>query len=318
MIEPRRVSFGIFPTPITHAQKLSAELGVELWIKDESQTRFAMGGNKIRSVEYVCGDHQDWDVLLLAGGCHSNFIRACAVGALVLGKKVVGSFYGSEPRQAFGNHHLLKILGVPLYFSGDDSRPTSEHLAEKLKKDFLNQGLKVKLVPRGGALPEASFGFYKLQDELEVQLKSMNKVDHLFVPVGTGTTLAGLMIDSSRLKSIGRIWGISCSREFSEIQSHCLSQAQICAGQFQLSSTIKNNVELTDRFLDKGYNKWTEEISRVIRRTATAEGIFLDPIFNAKAFIGLEHLIAEGAIRKGESVLFLNGGGSPELFQIND
>ena len=46
-----------------------------------------------------------------------------------------------------------------------------------------------------------------------------------------------------------------------------------------------------------------------MRLMATAEGYYLDTVYTAKAFAGLQGLVARGAIGPGSRVLFLHTGG---------
>ncbi|MDE0004743.1 MAG: hypothetical protein OXQ29_18795, partial [Rhodospirillaceae bacterium] len=47
-----RVRLGHAPTPLDAAPRLGAALGVELWIKRDDCTGLAMGGNKVRQLEF--------------------------------------------------------------------------------------------------------------------------------------------------------------------------------------------------------------------------------------------------------------------------
>ena len=47
---------------------------------------------------------------------------------------------------------------------------------------------------------------------------------------------------------------------------------------------------------------------------ARTEGIFLDPVYSAKTFAGLLHLVATKAIEPGARVVMLHTGGLPALF----
>ena len=51
-----------------------------------------------------------------------------------------------------------------------------------------------------------------------------------------------------------------------------------------------------------------------IRLLARLEGVFLDPVYTAKAMGGLIDMIARGEFGKKENVLFWHTGGTPALF----
>ncbi|MDD9948981.1 MAG: hypothetical protein OXU48_05555, partial [candidate division Zixibacteria bacterium] len=47
-----RVRLGHAPTPLDPAPRLGKALGIELWIKRDDCTGLAMGGNKVRQLEF--------------------------------------------------------------------------------------------------------------------------------------------------------------------------------------------------------------------------------------------------------------------------
>ena len=65
-----------------------------------------------------------------------------------------------------------------------------------------------------------------------------------------------------------------------------------------------------------GYGVPSEAGMEAIQRLAKSEGIFLDPIYSAKAFAALMGLAVLGAI--SGRVLFWHTGGLPALFAMQD
>lgn len=60
------------------------------------------------------------------------------------------------------------------------------------------------------------------------------------------------------------------------------------------------------------YAEVNSEIYAVIKKLAISDGFFLDPIYNAKAFYGMEKYIKNKG--KIKDVLYLNTGGTPNIF----
>ena len=76
------------PTPLEPLPRLSAELGgPRIWVKRDDQTGLAMGGNKVRKLEYLLADAnaQGADVVLTTGATQSNHCRQTAAAAARLG-----------------------------------------------------------------------------------------------------------------------------------------------------------------------------------------------------------------------------------------
>ena len=52
-------SLGLFPTPLYRLPNLSRELGTNIWIKRDDLCGVALGGNKVRKLEYLLRDAKD-------------------------------------------------------------------------------------------------------------------------------------------------------------------------------------------------------------------------------------------------------------------
>jgi 1-aminocyclopropane-1-carboxylate deaminase/D-cysteine desulfhydrase-like pyridoxal-dependent ACC family enzyme len=68
----------------------------------------------------------------------------------------------------------------------------------------------------------------------------------------------------------------------------------------------------------RAYGSPTPESIDAIRMLARTEGIFLDPVYTSKAMAGLLSLCRQGAVRAGESVIFVHTGGTPALFAYGE
>ena len=66
-----------------------------------------------------------------------------------------------------------------------------------------------------------------------------------------------------------------------------------------------------------GYAIASDEGNAAIALMASAEGLFLDPVYTGKAFAGLMALAREGAFKPDDNVLFLHSGGTGGLFAVD-
>jgi D-cysteine desulfhydrase len=51
-----RVRLARLPTPLHPARRFSAEVGADVWLKRDDLTGVALGGNKIRKLEFLLGE----------------------------------------------------------------------------------------------------------------------------------------------------------------------------------------------------------------------------------------------------------------------
>ena len=77
------------PTPLHRLNRMSDELGIDLWIKRDDLTGLAMGGNKGRKLEYLMADVKasGAEVVVTCGAAQSNFIRQLGAACSMLGIK---------------------------------------------------------------------------------------------------------------------------------------------------------------------------------------------------------------------------------------
>ena len=113
------VQLGHAPTPLEPAPRLGAALGVELWVKRDDCTGLALGGNKVRQLEFPLGEARarGADTVLVTGAVQSNLVRVAAAGARRLGMEAhvqleerveeAGDLY-----RASGNVLLDRLLGA--------------------------------------------------------------------------------------------------------------------------------------------------------------------------------------------------------------
>ena len=83
-----RIALAHLPTPLEPLDRLSAALGgPRIWMKRDDATGLAIGGNKVRKLEYLLADAlaQDADVVLTIGATQSNHCRQTAAAAARLG-----------------------------------------------------------------------------------------------------------------------------------------------------------------------------------------------------------------------------------------
>ena len=69
-----KVSLGLFPTPVYRLDNLSRMLGTNIWIKRDDLCGVALGGNKVRKLEYLLADAraQGYDLVMTTGQAQSN------------------------------------------------------------------------------------------------------------------------------------------------------------------------------------------------------------------------------------------------------
>ncbi len=309
-----RIELCCLPTPCHRLPRLSEDLGVELWIKRDDLTGFAMGGNKGRKLEYLMAEAraQGADAVVTCGSAQSNFVRqlgaACAVLGLECHAAVMGLPYSAihgkpdhRGSMVGGNVFLDELVGVQLHAYPDDDWEVLYQHAEDLADGLESYDRSVYRIPVGGSSPVGAYAFVEAAREIP------DNFDILVTPCSSGSTHTGLAFGLYGTKT--RVIGVACDPE-PEIMDDLLI---LLKGLNELTGETKQ-VELEFRLEWAGgaYGVPSPQGNAAIELLARREGIFLDPIYSAKAFAGLLDLIRSKEI--SGKVLFWHTGGLPALF----
>ena len=93
-------------------------------------------------------------------------------------------------------------------------------------------------------------------------------------------------------------------------------QHPICLGSTQ--SVVDTDIQNTDDYIGKAYGYLTPECIDALKLVVKTEGIFLDPVYTAKAMACLIDHIQQGKLGRDDTVIFLHTGGTPALFAYQE
>lgn len=319
LAELPRVPLATLPTPLEEAPRLAQALGgPRVFLKRDDLTGFALGGNKVRKLEYLLGEalRQGADVVVTGAGPQSNHLRMTAAAARKLGLDAVLVMHGTRPAEVQGNYLLDQLAGAEIIFTGSEDRSLVDRVLEQVANDLRRRGRQPYVIPRGGGSPLGSVGYVQCMLELEMQCIAQRiHIHHLVCAAGACGTLAGLWLGATWLQASYRLWGLSVSRPREECLARIRSLATETAQILQLAPPPSSELPVVlEDYLGPGYGIVTPEAVEAIRLVARTEGVFLDPIYTGKAMAGLIDLVRKGTIGRNETVLFLHTGGTPALF----
>lgn len=316
---PDRIKLAQLPTPLESLKRLSQHLGgPEIYMKRDDQTGLALGGNKVRKLEFLAADalDQGCDRLITTGAPQSNHCRQTAATASRLGLNCSLVFSGHPTEHFDGNLLLDKLLGAELYWSGDDAPSTVMLEIAKKQRD---KGANPYTIPRGGSNVMGATGYVLAMKELTQQLNEQEiNVDFIIFASSSGGTQAGAILGAKVYGFQGRILGIAIDQSASGLSSQIAALATATATHLGLGTmTFGEMVEVNDDYIDNNSGTMTEVEREAIRLVARLEGILLDPVYTARAMAGLIDLIQWGAFERDQKILFWHTGGIPALFSAN-
>lgn len=306
--------------------RLTAYLnGPKIYIKRDDEGGRSGGGNKLRKYERIIGDaiSKNCDTLIIAGHYQSNAARELVGSACQLGLKSVVCCKELIPIQngAFlknGNALLMNIMGAEIISikKEDDFMESMNEVADKIKKN----GGKPYIIPFGGSNLLGALGYVDCINEIRKQSKelSIDFPDYIFTPIGSGGTQAGLISGVLKNKLKSKVIGISVLHKNNIAKKIVADLTSETLEHLKIDNETNENVLIDDTFVGEGYGITTEESIETIKLLAKLEGIFLCPVYTAKAMTGLIEYIKSGKITKEETVVFIHTGGSPLLYAYYD
>ena len=295
---------------------MSEKLGLDLWIKRDDLTGFALGGNKGRKLEYLVADAlaARAEVVVTCGAAQSNFVRqlgaACAVAGLRLVAATMDLPYEEErPRVrglngSIGNPQLNALFGVETHPFPDGPWEALYAHAEALASERERKGERVYRIPIGGSSPLGAYAFYQAAKELP------EGFDLIVTASSSGSTQTGLLYAFHSTKT--GVLGV-CADPEPEIADDFTELGYGLASLLELPDRLPPRAyRLTFDFVGRGYGVPSEAGDAAVETLARTEGILLDPIYSGKAFAALIALAEKGEI--AGRVLFWHTGGLPTLF----
>jgi 1-aminocyclopropane-1-carboxylate deaminase/D-cysteine desulfhydrase-like pyridoxal-dependent ACC family enzyme len=314
-----RTPLASLPTPLVRAARLGRHLDVpHVYVKMDADTGFALGGNKVRKLEFELADRRLESVtcLVTAGGAQSNHCRVTAAFAARRGLRCVLVVQGPVPEPPTGNALIHRLFGAEFEIVAEraERAPAMVTVAERLEAE----GEHPLVIPIGASTGLGCLGYARAARELVEQLDALDdgcEQTLLFSATSSGGTLAGLLLGLSLL---GRrdvaLFGVSADAPADELRETTVGIAEDGA------TLLQTDVELTpvplinlDDQVGDGYGLPTAASREATALFGRLEGIVLDPTYTSKAAAGLLEYVRRHSLAARSRVVFLHTGGAPGL-----
>src|SRR5262249_18041034 len=161
MSMPPRFPLALAPTPILKLDRLSRQLGVEIFLKRDDLTGLLESGNKVRKLEFLVGEalQQGADTLITCGTLQSNCCRAVSAVAARLGLRALVAVKGDKPDAYDGNLLLDRLLGAEVRYVSDDQFARPAALLDGLAEDVRRAGGRPYVIPESGSNEVGALGY---------------------------------------------------------------------------------------------------------------------------------------------------------------
>jgi len=307
------------PTALEKLERLSVWAGRDIYIKRDDTTTLAMGGNKVRKLEYLAADAlaQGADTLITAGAVQSNHVRQTAALAARLGLGCVALLenpIGTDDVNYLhnGNRLLLDLFDAKVELV--ENLDNADELLQALAARLQSSGKKPYLVPIGGSSAVGALGYVRAGLELAEQIKQTG-LDFAAVVLASGSagTHSGLALALAEVLPNLPVVGVTVSRTDEAQRPKVQGLAERTAELLGVPLPGAFKVELWDEYFAPRYGEPNAGTLSAIKLMASHEGILLDPVYTGKAMSGLLDGIGRQRFEDGP-LIFLHTGGAPALF----
>jgi D-cysteine desulfhydrase len=276
-----RVSLTSAPTPVA---PLSA-IGDSLWIKRDDLSAEPLGGNKVRSLEFLLATVRPGDRVVTVGSAGSTHALAVATYGRTLGARVLVGRW----RQTMNSSAALVASRVS---EAAERAPVFRSTVAAYAWAALQRARGAQWIAAGGSTPVGVLGHVNAGLELVEQIDAgmLPAPREVVVPLGTGGTAAGLAL---AFAIAGRDIVVVGARVVPRIvgrRGRVLRLARATARLIErragerLPAVRADAVRVVHDAYGGGYGAETREAIDAARRLEDAAGVQADASYSAKGF----------------------------------
>jgi D-cysteine desulfhydrase len=307
------------PSPLHQLSRFSAVLGdrAEIWIKREDLLPIALGGNKLRNLEFLVGAalSEGADCLVTSGRRWSNHARLTAAAGARAGLGVHLVLSGPPTDPPGPAVRLSEQLGATVEVTETGERSERDAGVERVAADLRAAGRRPYVIGVGGSGLVGAIGQALAGIELAADAAAAGLVpDEVVLASASGGTQAGLLAGLATAGLPTRVQGFAAAHPAERLRPAIAAILAELATLPGIAPIAESAIVVDDTVLGRGYGVPTTEADEAARLLATTEGILADPIYTAKAVAGLIARVRSGAL-DGKRVVLWHAGGTPGLFE---
>jgi D-cysteine desulfhydrase len=321
MPAPPRIPLALLPTPVVKLDRLSRELGVELYVKRDDLTGLLESGNKVRKLEFLVAEAlgEGADTLITCGTLQSNCCRAVAAVAARLGLRAILLVSGPRPDVYDGNLLLGRLLGAEVRYCSADEFARAGELMDAIAEEVRAAGGRPYVIPESGSNEVGALGYLECAVELAGQIAhGAPRFDSVVISAFSGGSQAGLLMGKQLAGLPSEIVSIPIAWPAARVRASAEATMTRAIKRFGFAIEVPKTLYVIDGYQGTGRAGVEDtELSAVVD-LARREGILLDPVYTGKAFWGLIDTLRRDARALGQRVCFVHTGGVFSLFPFRD
>ncbi len=318
-----RVDLIVKPTPMTSAPNLARALcgdeGPQIFIKRDDLTSLALGGNKLRNLEFRLARTmaENPDTVIVGLDLQSNSARQTVGACNKLGLRTILVLEGAKPNVIQGNLLMDYLLGAEVHFA--PNRHEQRSMLDALAAQVRAEGGRPHILNDNPMFDIASAVAY-LETTLEMleQLEAEGAEPTCFYMSSSGKGQAGLVLAQKLTGLDFAVHCVTATNEF-DVPSRAAAIANASAEALGLDLRVSEaDIVNFGGFVGERYGVPSDAGTEAVRLFARQEGVILDPVYTGKAAAGMVAHLREGRFGKEDVVVFVHTGGSPANFTWGD
>ncbi|WP_029879783.1 1-aminocyclopropane-1-carboxylate deaminase/D-cysteine desulfhydrase [Simiduia agarivorans] len=285
--------------------------GVEIFVRRDDLLPAWGQGNKFYKLYYNLQALPSDAVCVSFGGPYSNHLHALALVAQKMCVHSVGIVRGYAGKSLTPTLADAQAAGMQLVFvSRRDYARYSAPQVDAGRHAWCQDKIGIRdrplhIIPEGGANAEGLCGAQVLAERILAQpIVGPGRALHaLWLAVGTGTTLAGLVNGIGGDARVQQVVGVPVIGPHPEQGYHPLSES------IKDRCGINSRWRLETGFSLGGYAKTTPEYLAFLQDFYRETGVQLDHVYTGKLFWALRSGLISGSIERGTRLLAMHTGG---------
>jgi D-cysteine desulfhydrase len=176
------------------------------------------------------------------------------------------------------------------------------------------------IIPESGSNELGALGYAAVVEELQGQIAAgvLAPPDSVVVAAWSGGSLAGLYLGKALFGFDAEIWGVPVEFDAETIRAWVWATVRKSAARIGADVHVERSaIRLLDGYQGAGRGGVRPEELAVVARAAR-DGLLLDPVYTAKAFLALQETARRAPGLLGRRVLFLHTGGGFGVFPYRE
>ncbi|CAN5881422.1 pyridoxal-phosphate dependent enzyme [soil metagenome] len=271
---------------------LFKEKGISVIIARLDKIHPIISGNKLFKLYYFLQNslRQNLKPILTFGGAYSNHLVATAYACKIMGIPSIGVVRGERSSSIFPTLLQCESYGMQLHFISREAYQLKNLTG--FQDQIISQFGDCIIVPEGGYHPLGAEGASLIMGKIQ----SCNPT-HVGTPVGTATTLAGLLKGSTDEEKIIAIPVLKNMNDLPERLSF------LGCGEYL------KRLEIFDQYHFGGYAKKTASLIHFMNDLFLIHRIPTDFVYTAKMMYGIFDKIHTGYFPRGSNIVCIHTGG---------